>query len=147
MPAWKLSLLRTSLLQTASTVTSVYIINNVCYCIFPLWLPVVVIWTPYCPWVCTAICQQSVLSVSYLVNKLCQEIHILCLHSSPLQWQFDRTSWYNIVSWLSWTLPKQSQLSVEDPCQWRGGDTGINKYTLAYKCIMQCIFTNYGGCA
>ena len=141
MPAWNLSLLRASLLQTASTVTSVYTINNVCYHIFSLWLPVVLIWTPYCLWVCGAIFQQPVLSVSYLVNKLCQEIHILCLHSSSLQWQFDWTSRYNTVSWLSWALPKQSELSVEDPCQRRSWDTGthmdslINKYNTTNKFI------------
>lgn len=129
MPEWNLPLLRASLLQAASTVTSVYTINNVSYHIFSLRLPVVLIWTPYCSWECRAIFQQPVLFVSYLVNKLCQDIHILCLYSSSLQWQFDWTSRYNTVSWLSWTLPKQSQLSVEDPCQWRGWDTGTDMFT------------------
>lgn len=148
MPAWNLSLLRASLLQTASTVTSVYNISNVWYYIFSLRLPAVLIWTPYCPWIRGAIFQQPVLSVSYLVHKLCQEIHILCLHSSSLQWKFDWTTRYHIVSWLSWAIPKQSQLSVEDPCQWGGRNTGTHMYSkyIIYWFITMEYADKLGGC-
>lgn len=64
------------------------------------------------------------------INTLQRNIESLYFCSSSLQRKLDWATWYDPVSWLSWTLPQQSELSVEDPCQWRSWDSGMNTVSL-----------------
>lgn len=68
---------------------------------------------------------------------LCRETQSLYFCSSSLQRKLDWATWYDPVSWLSWTLPQQSELSVEDPCQWRSWDSGMNTVSLQTY-VVQC---------
>lgn len=71
------------------------------------------------------------------INTLQRNTESLYFCSSSLQRKLDWATWYDPVSWLSWTLPQQSELSVEDPCQWRSWDSGMDTVSLQTY-VVQC---------